>query len=94
MARFYFHLSTPDEYFYDTVGRDLRDVVAAHSVAARFADRVMIFVPFFLNHAVDFRRWTVEVTNESDERVGAHVVQSARVGCLVGASLQFSLLIT
>jgi hypothetical protein len=69
MARFYFHLSTPDEYFHDDIGHDLNDLAAAHSVAIRLAGRVETFVPFFLDRALNFRRWTVEVTNESQQRV-------------------------
>ena len=69
MARFYFHLSSPDEYFQDSIGHDVIDLAAAHSVAVRLAGRVETFVPFFLDHALDFRRWTVEVTNESHQRV-------------------------
>jgi hypothetical protein len=69
MARFYLHLSTPDEYFYDDIGYDVNDLAAAHSVAVRLAARVETFVPFFLDHALDFRHWTVEVTNERRQRV-------------------------
>ena len=69
MARFYFHLSAPDEYFYDSIGYDVSDLAVAHAVAIRFAGRVVRFVPFFLNHALDIRHWTVEVTDESQQRV-------------------------
>jgi hypothetical protein len=69
MRRFYLHLSTPDEYFQDNIGYDVDDLAAAHSAAVRFADRVETFVPFFLNRALDFRRWTVEVTDQSQQRV-------------------------
>jgi hypothetical protein len=64
VARFYFHLSSPDEYFHDRIGRDLSDVTDAHSAAIRLAYRVMKFVPFFSNRTIDFRRWTVEVMDE------------------------------
>jgi hypothetical protein len=69
MVRFYFHLSTPDEYFHDNIGYDVNDAVAAHSVAVRLAGRLETFVPFFQDRALDFRRWTVEVTNERQQRV-------------------------
>jgi hypothetical protein len=69
MARFYFHLSTPDERFHDNIGQDVNDLAAAHSIAVRLAGRVETFVPFFLDRALDFRRWTVEVTNERQQRV-------------------------
>jgi hypothetical protein len=64
LARFYFHLSTPDEYFHDRIGWDLSDLAAAHSAATHLAYRVMRFVPFFSNRTIDFRRWTVEVMDE------------------------------
>ena len=69
MARFYFHLSAPDEYFHDNIGCDVGDLAAAHAVAIRFAGRVVRFVPFFLNHALDFRHWTVKVTDERQRPV-------------------------
>jgi hypothetical protein len=69
MARFYLHLSTPDEYFQDNIGYDVDDPVAAHSAAVRLAFRVEKLVPFFLDRALDFRRWTVEITNEKQEGV-------------------------
>jgi hypothetical protein len=69
MTRFYLHLSTPDEYFQDNIGYDVKDLAAAHSAAVHFADRVETFVHFFLSRALDFRRWTVEVTDESHQRV-------------------------
>jgi uncharacterized protein DUF6894 len=69
MARFYLNLSTPDGYFKDDVGYDVNDPVAAHSAAVRLAFRVETFVPFFLDRALDFRGWTVEVTNEKQQRV-------------------------
>jgi hypothetical protein len=58
MARFYFHLSAPGEYFADNVGYDVSDPGAAHYIAVRLAGRVMKFVPFFQNRALDFRHWT------------------------------------
>jgi hypothetical protein len=69
MARFYFHVSTPDEYFHDNVGYDVNDLAAAHSVAVRLAGRLETFVSFFLDRVLDFRRWTVEVTDETHQRV-------------------------
>ena len=63
MARFYFHLSAPDEYFPDNIGYDVSDPAAAYSTAVRLAGRVMRFVPFFLDRTPDFRRWTVKVTD-------------------------------
>lgn len=69
MARFYLHLSTPFEYFHDNIGYDVNDLAAAHSAAMRLANRVEMFVPFFLNRALDFRHWTVEVTDERRQRV-------------------------
>jgi hypothetical protein len=69
MARFYLNLSTPNEYFKDNVGYDVNDTAAAHSAAVRLASRVETFVPFFLNRALDFRGWTVEVTDEKRRRV-------------------------
>jgi hypothetical protein len=55
MAHFYFHLSAPGEYFADNVGYDVSDPGAVHYIALRLADRVMRFVPFFQNRALDFR---------------------------------------
>jgi hypothetical protein len=69
MAHFYFHLSAPDEYFLDNIGYDVSGPGAAYSAAVRLADRVTRFVPFFLNRKVDFRRWTVKVTDEEHQSV-------------------------
>ncbi len=69
MAHFYFHLSAPDEYFADNIGYDVSDPAAAHSIAVRLAGRVMRFVPFFQNRALDFRHWTVKVTDEEQQPV-------------------------
>ena len=69
MARFYLNLSTPDEYFEDDIGYDVNDPVDAHSAAVRLACRLETLLPFFLDRALDFRRWTVEVTNEKRQRV-------------------------
>jgi hypothetical protein len=69
MAHFYFHLSAPGEYFADNVGYDVIDPGAVHYIALRLADRVMRFVPFFQNRALDFRHWTVKVTDERQRPV-------------------------
>jgi hypothetical protein len=64
VPRFYFHLSAPDQDFQDPIGSDLSDVFAAHSRAMLLADRVMIFSGF-ADQSLDFRRWTVKVTDAS-----------------------------
>ena len=69
MAHFYFHLSAPGEYFADSIGYDVSNPGAAHYMAVRFASRVMKFVPFFQNRALDFRHWTVKVTDEQQRPV-------------------------
>ena len=69
MTHFYFHLSAPGEYFADNVGCDVNDPVAAHDIAIRLAGRVMKFVPFFQNRALDFRQWTVKVADERQRPV-------------------------
>ena len=66
MPRYYFHLSAPDQDFEDPIGNDLSDVRAAHSRAMLLADRVMMFSGF-ADQAVDFRRWTVRVTDASQK---------------------------
>ena len=69
MAHFYFHLSAPGEYFADSIGYDVSNPGAAHYMAVRIASRVMKFVPFFQNRALDFRHWTVKVTDERQRPV-------------------------
>jgi hypothetical protein len=63
MPRFYFYLSTPNEDFPDNIGSDVRDVVDAHSRAVLLAKRVTM-VSRFADYTPDFRRWTVNVTDE------------------------------
>ena len=64
MPRFYFHLSAPDQDFEDPIGNDLSDIRAAHSRAMLLADSVMVFSGF-ADQSLDFRRWTVKVTDAS-----------------------------
>lgn len=64
MPHFYFHLSAPDQDFQDPIGADLSDICAAHSRAMLLADRVMMFSGF-ADQDLDFRRWTVRVTDAS-----------------------------
>ena len=66
MPRFYFHLSAPDQDFEDPIGNDLSDIRAAHSRAMLLADRVMVFSGF-ADQALDYRRWTVKVTDASQK---------------------------
>jgi hypothetical protein len=68
MPRFYFHLSTPDEDFPDIIGSDVSDLVDAHSRAVLLAKRVTM-LSRFADHAPDFRRWTVNVTDERQRPV-------------------------
>lgn len=63
MPRFYFHLCVPDQVFADNMGSDLSDLSAAHARALLLADRVMMIFEF-ADRASDFRRWTVDVTDE------------------------------
>jgi len=63
MPRFYFHLCAPDQVFADNMGSDLSDLSAARARALLLADRVMMFFEF-ADRASDFRRWTVDVTDE------------------------------
>lgn len=64
MPHFYFHLSGPDQDFQDPIGSDLSDIFATHSRAMLLADRVMMFSGF-ADQDIDFRRWTVKVTDAS-----------------------------
>jgi hypothetical protein len=64
VPHFYFHLSGPDQDFRDPIGSDLSDILAAHSRAMLLADRVMMFSGF-ADQDIDFRRWTVKVTDAS-----------------------------
>jgi len=64
VRRYYFYLSAPDQDFQDPIGNDLRDVSEAHARAMLLADRVMMFSGF-ADQALDFRRWTVRVTDAS-----------------------------
>jgi len=66
MPRFYFHLCAPDQVFADNMGSDLSDLSAAHARALLLADRVMMFFEF-ADRASDFRRWTVDVTDEKQQ---------------------------
>jgi hypothetical protein len=68
MPRFHFHLSAPDQDFQDNLGFEITDVTAAHSRAVQLAGRVMMFSAF-ADHAPDFRRWTVKVTDDSQRPV-------------------------
>src|SRR4029077_14796970 len=63
MPRFYFHLCAPDQVFADNLGSDLSDLSAAHARALLLADRVMLMFGF-ADRTSDFRRWTVDVTDE------------------------------
>ena len=63
MPRFYFHLCAPDQVFTDDIGSDLSDLSAAHARALILADRVMMIFGF-ADRISDFRRWTVDVTDE------------------------------
>jgi hypothetical protein len=63
MPRFYFHLCAPDQVFADNIGSDLSDLFAAHARALMLADRVMMIFGF-ADRTADFRRWTVDVTDE------------------------------
>jgi hypothetical protein len=63
MPRFYFHLCAPDQVFSDNMGSDLSDLSAAHARALLLADRVMMIFGF-ADRTSDFRRWTVDVTDE------------------------------
>ena len=63
MPRFYFHLCAPDQVFADNMGSDLSDLSAAHARALLLADRVMMIFGF-ADRTSDFRRWTVDVTDE------------------------------
>ena len=63
MPRFYFHLCAPDQVFADNMGSDLSDLSVAHARALLLADRVMMIFGF-ADRTSDFRRWTVDVTDE------------------------------
>ena len=60
---FTFTCAAPDQVFADNMGSDLSDLSAAHARALLLADRVMMFFEF-ADRASDFRRWTVDVTDE------------------------------
>ena len=64
MPRFYFHLSAPDQVFADNMGSDLSDLSAAHARALILADRMMMIFGF-ADRTSDFRRWTVDVADDS-----------------------------
>ena len=68
MPRFYFHVSAPGEDFQDDVGSEVGDLAAVHSRAVLLADGVMAF-PGFRDSRIDFRRWTVKVTDEAQRPV-------------------------
>jgi hypothetical protein len=63
MPRFYFHLRAPGQVFADNMGGELSDLSAAHARALLLADRVMMIFGF-ADRTSDFRRWTVDVTDE------------------------------
>jgi hypothetical protein len=68
MPRFYFHLSTPNEDFPDNIGSDINDLIDAHSRAVLLAKRVTM-LSRLTDHVPDFRRWTVNVTDERQRPV-------------------------
>jgi hypothetical protein len=68
MRRLYFHLRAPDQDFHDRIGCDVNNLAAVHSRAVQIADRVMMFSAF-ADSGVDFRRWTVKVTDDKQRPV-------------------------
>ena len=68
MPRFYFHLSKSDECFRDNVGSDVSDLAAAHFRALQLANCVIGF-SCLADREPDWRRWTVRVTDQSQQPV-------------------------
>jgi hypothetical protein len=68
MPHFYFHLSNSGEYIRDSVGSDVSDLAAAHCRALQLANRVIGF-SCLADRKPDWRRWTVRVTDQSQQPV-------------------------
>jgi hypothetical protein len=84
VPRFYFHVSAPDQDFQDDVGSEVGDLAAVHSRAVLLADRV-ITSSCFCDSPLDFRRWTVKVTDETQRPV-ITVIFPDRFACAEGQS--------
>jgi hypothetical protein len=68
MPRFYFHLSNSKEVILDKIGSEVFDLAAAHSKAARLADRI-IGISDLTDFEPDLRRWTVQVADQNQQPV-------------------------
>jgi hypothetical protein len=60
MPRFYFHISSKDEFLPDTKGAELEDLGMAHA----YALRLILSMMQTFSDAADWRGWRAEVTDE------------------------------
>jgi hypothetical protein len=63
MSRFFFHIASKDERIFDTKGRELGDLAAAHRHAMLLIHKMVLL------HDMDWRGWSVNVTNASNRSV-------------------------
>jgi hypothetical protein len=65
MARFFFHFSSKQNLVRDPNGRELEDVSAAYRHALLLMEKSIVL----LSHEVDWRGWSISVSDASGRRV-------------------------
>jgi hypothetical protein len=65
MARFFFHFSSKQNLVRDPNGRELEDVSAAYQHALLLMEKSIVL----LSHEVDWRGWSISVSDASGRRV-------------------------
>ena len=68
MPKFYFHLAAPDEFYTDKIGANVPDLTLAHRRAVMLANRVLM-VSALADHAPNWRKWRVNITDERNQPV-------------------------